>query len=101
MIRIFLFIVVVVAGAIGLAWFADRPGTVNIEWLGYQIETSAFIAAIAILTIVGLLLAIWSLFRFLATRPAAITAFMKERRRKQGFDGPTCVIVEGPATLNR
>ena len=86
MIRIFLFIVVVVAGAIGLAWFADRPGTVNIEWLGYQIETSAFIAAIAILTIVGLLLAIWSLFRFLATRPAAITAFMKERRRKQGFE---------------
>ena len=86
MIQIFVFVVCVVAAAIGLAWFADRPGTVNIEWLGYQIETSAFVAAIAILSIVGLLLLLWSLFRFLATRPAAITAFMKERRRKQGFE---------------
>lgn len=86
MIQVFVFIVCVVAAAIGLAWFADRPGTVDIEWLGYQIETSAFIATIAILTIVGLLIAIWSLLRFVATRPAAITAFMKERRRKQGFE---------------
>jgi HemY protein len=86
MIRIFLFVACVLGAAIGLAWFADRPGTINIEWLGYQIETSAFVGAIAILSIVGLLILLWSLFRFLATRPAAITAFLKERRRKQGFD---------------
>jgi HemY protein len=93
MIRIFVFIVCVVGAAIGLAWLVDRPGTISIEWLGYQIETSAFVGAIAILCIVGLLILSWSLLRFLATRPAAITAFMKERRRKQGFEALSLGLV--------
>ena len=37
MIRILLFILGVLAAAIGLAWLADRPGTVTVEWLGYQV----------------------------------------------------------------
>ncbi len=48
MIRILLFTLCVVAAATGLAWFADRPGTITIEWLGYQIETSAFVGALAV-----------------------------------------------------
>ena len=47
MIRILLFTFCVIAAAIGLAWFADRPGTVTVEWLGYQVETSAFVGALA------------------------------------------------------
>jgi HemY protein len=93
MIQVFVFVLCVVAAALGLAWFADRPGSVNIEWLGYQIETSAFVATIGILLLVALLLMLWSLLRFLATRPAAIASHLKERRRKQGFEALTRGLV--------
>jgi len=56
MIRILLFILCVVAAALGLAWFADRPGTVTVEWLGYQVETSAFVGALAVAAVVVLLI---------------------------------------------
>jgi HemY protein len=86
MIRILLFILGVVAAALGLAWFADRPGTVNVEWLGYQVETSAFVGALAVAAVVVLLLLIFAVLRYLLTRPAAIAAYARERRKQQGYD---------------
>jgi HemY protein len=86
MIKVLFFILCVVAAALGLAWFADRPGTITVEWLGYQIETSAFIGALAIVAIVLLLLLLFALLRYLLTRPAAIAAYTRERRKQQGLD---------------
>jgi HemY protein len=89
MTRILLFIVVVVAAALGLAWFADRPGTVTVEWLGYQVETSAFIGALALVAVIAVLILVWAVLRYLLTRPAAFAAYVKERRKAQGFDALT------------
>jgi HemY protein len=86
MIRILLFTLGVVAAAIGLAWFADRPGTITVEWLGYQVETSAFVGALAVAALVVLLILIWAVLRYLSTRPAAVAAYLRERRRQQGYD---------------
>jgi HemY protein len=86
MIRILLFILGVIAAAAGLAWLADRPGTVTVEWLGYQIEASALVAALALAGIVALLILIWAVLRYLFTRPAAVAAYVRERRRQQGYD---------------
>jgi HemY protein len=86
MTRILLFTLGVLAVAAGLAWLADRPGTITIEWLGYQIETSAFVGTLAIGAVVVLLLLGWSLLRYLFTRPAAIATHVRERRRQQGYD---------------
>jgi len=86
MTRVLLFTLIVVASAVGLAWFADRPGTLTVEWLGYQIETSAFVGALAIGAIVVLLILIWGALRYLLARPAAIAAFVRERRQQQGYD---------------
>jgi HemY protein len=86
MIRILLFVLGVIAVALGVAWFADRPGTVAIEWLGYQIETSAFVAALAVVTLVVLLMLSFALLRYLLTRPAAVIAYLRERRKQQGYD---------------
>jgi HemY protein len=86
---VLLFILGVLAAALGLAWLADRPGTVNVEWLGYQIETSAFVAAVAVAALVVLLMLAWSLLRFLATRPAAVAAHRREKRKQQGFEALT------------
>src|SRR5512143_156786 len=86
MIRVLLFIFCVVAAALGLAWFADRPGTIKVEWLGYQIETSAFVGALAIMALVVVLMLLFALLRYLWTRPAAISAYARERRKQQGLD---------------
>jgi HemY protein len=86
MIRILFFILCIVATALGLAWLADRPGTINVEWFGYQIETSAFVGVLAIAALVAILMLLWSALRYLLTRPAAIGAYRKERRKQQGYD---------------
>jgi HemY protein len=86
MIRILLFTLAVVAAAAGLAWLADRPGTITVQWLGYQIEASAFVGVVALGLLVVLLIAVWALLRYLFTRPAAIAAHVRERRRQQGYD---------------
>jgi len=89
MIRVLLFTLAVVAAAAGFAWFADRPGTVTIQWLGYQIETTAFAATLALGALVVLLILLWTLLRYLLTRPAAIAAHVRERRKQQGYDALT------------
>lgn len=86
MIRILFFILAVIGAAIGLAWFADRPGTVTVQWLGYQVETTAFVGALAIVATVVLLVLIFALLRYVFTRPAAVKAYMRERRKQQGYD---------------
>src|SRR5665811_999561 len=86
MTRILFFVLVVVAVALGLAWLADRPGTVTVEWLGYEIETSAFVAAVALVALVCLVILVFALLRYVWTRPAAMATYMRERRKQQGFE---------------
>jgi HemY protein len=86
MIRILIFTLGVVAAALGIAWLADRPGTVTVEWLGYQVETSALVGALAVAAVVVALMLIWDLLSYLFTRPAAIAAYLQERRKQQGYD---------------
>jgi HemY protein len=86
MIRVLIFILCVVAAALGLAWLADRPGAITVEWLGYQIETSAMVGALAIVGIVVVLIVLWGVLRYLFTRPAAIAAYARERQKRQGYD---------------
>ena len=86
MIRILFFILIIVAVALGLGWLADRPGTVNITWLGYQIETSAFVATMALVAVVAFFVIALAVLRYVWTRPAAMAAYVKERRRQQGHE---------------
>jgi HemY protein len=89
MIRILVFILVIVAAALGLAWFADQPGSITVQWLGYEIKTSAFVGALVLIGIAAVLILAWALLRFILTRPAAMSAYFQERRRSQGFEALT------------
>ena len=89
MIRILLFVVGIIAAALAFGWLADRPGAITVEWLGYEIKTSAFVGALALAALVTVLMLAWALLRYLFTRPAAMAAYMQERRRRQGFDALT------------
>lgn len=89
MIRVLLFIIGVITAALVLDWFADRPGAITIEWLGYEIKTSAFVGGLILAAIVAALMFTWALLHYLLTRPAAMAAYMQERRRRQGFEALT------------
>ena len=86
MTRILFFTLFVIAAALGLAWLADRPGTISVEWLGYQIETSAFIGVVFQAIFVAAVVLVFAILRYLWTRPSAIAATLRQRKQKQGFD---------------
>jgi HemY protein len=84
MIRVVVFLVLVGLLALGVAWFADRPGDVAITWLGYRIETSVMVALFAVALVVLAAIAAWSILRFLMRSPRNVSRFMRDRRVTKG-----------------
>jgi HemY protein len=86
MFKAFVYLLLVAAAALGLAWFADRPGSLTLRWLGYEIETSVFVAAVAIFAVVVLLLLIFGLIGYLVSSPKRMARYIRERRRIRGYE---------------
>jgi HemY protein len=63
MIRLILYLVGVGLLATGLAWLADRPGQMVLQWQGYEIETTVFRAVVIFAFLIGLAIFLWSLAR--------------------------------------
>jgi HemY protein len=84
MIRLVLYFLLVGAAAWGLSWVADRPGKVGIEWLGYDVQTSVFIAGIVIvLCFAALLLGVW-MGVLTWTAPKRLARRLKQRQVRLG-----------------
>jgi HemY protein len=86
MVRLVLFVAALCAAAIGFSVLADSPGRITIDWFGTRIETTAFIAAIAVLATVVVSIGLWQLVRFLLTSPRALKRTIDQRRREKGLD---------------
>ena len=86
MIRVVLFLVSVCLIALGAAWLADRPGDVAITWpwLGWRIETSLMMAAVAVAALAAIASLVLLLMRALVGSPARVAAGLRERRRRRG-----------------
>ena len=84
MIRLIAYLVLIVLAAAGLSWIADRPGSLTIEWLGYDIRTSVFIGTIVLLiTFAALALLGWlGILTFSA--PKRLSRRMDQRRKRVG-----------------
>jgi HemY protein len=85
MIRVILFLALVGIAALGVAWIADRPGDVAVTWLGFRIETSVTVAAVALAVTVAVAVAIWSLLRTVLRTPDYIAMFLSRRRGERGY----------------
>ena len=72
--------------AAGLAWFADRPGSLTLTWLGYEVRTTFLFALAAIALLMVLLLMVWSVIRWMIGIPGSVSGFFRTRRRQKGFD---------------
>src|SRR3990172_8716458 len=86
MLRVVLFLLAVLAVAAGLAWLADRPGTLLVTWQDYEIETSVFRAVVIFAGVFGLALLIWSLMRQIWSGPSTFSHFLTKRRQRRGLD---------------
>lgn len=86
MIRLVLYLVGVAAVAAGMSWLADRPGSLVINWEGYEVETSVFRAVVILALTLATLLFLWSLARQLMTSPASLGRYFTRRRQERGLD---------------
>ena len=85
MIRVIQFLVAVAVLAAGVAWIADRPGDVAIIWMGYRIETSVVVAALAVAALVLLVMFAWSVVRGILRSPEQVSLFFRHRRAIKGY----------------
>ena len=86
MLRLIGFLLGVAAIAAGLAWLADRPGELVVQWQGYEIETSVFRAIVLLVALISAVLIAWSLARNAWHGPAAVGGLLAKRRQQQGIE---------------
>lgn len=86
MMRLVLFLLAILALASGLAWLADRPGSVVVNWEGYDIQTNVFVVVVAAVALLGLALFLWSLGRIILTSPSQLGSYLTRRRQRTGLD---------------
>jgi HemY protein len=84
--RVILFLALVLAFAFGFAWLADRPGTVAIDWMGYQIELSAMLAMVGLLMLIIVIMAVWWVLKVILRSPQIMGGYFSARRRDKGYE---------------
>ena len=85
MIRVVLFLVALALIATGFVWFADRPGDVAVTWMGYRLETSLMVAALAIAALIVAVMIVWSILRGILRSPEQVSLFFRHRRAMKGY----------------
>ena len=86
MLRLIAFLAAVALVAAGLAWLADNPGDLVLDWQGYHIEATVFVAIVILVTLVAVALLCWSIIRNIWYSPAAVGSVLSRRRQKLGLD---------------
>ncbi len=86
MMRLVVYLITIALIASGLAWLADRPGTLHMVWQGYDIETSVFRATVILAAAVAATIFAWSVMRTLWNTPAALGQRVVRQRSKRGLE---------------
>ncbi len=86
MIRIVVFLIIVGALALGVAWLADRPGDVVVTWQGLRIETSLMVLGAAMLAAMAVLALLWSLLSAILRSPFMLRRHLHHRRGERAYE---------------
>ncbi|HEY5306818.1 MAG TPA: heme biosynthesis HemY N-terminal domain-containing protein [Pseudolabrys sp.] len=84
MIRVVIFLLAAAVLAAGVVWVADRPGDVAVTWMGYHIETSVMVAALALAALVIVLMLLWTIVRGILRSPGHVSLLFRHRRAAKG-----------------
>ncbi|WP_421725891.1 heme biosynthesis HemY N-terminal domain-containing protein [Bauldia sp.] len=85
MVRVLVFVVFVFLVSAGLAWLADRPGDIVLNWQGYEIRTSLMVGAVGLAVVIGAILLVWALVRAIVRAPRSFETYLGRRRRDRGY----------------
>lgn len=81
-----LFYFVQVAILVALAvWLSDHPGKVEINWLGYRIETYFGILVLLVGVLLLVITAVYRTWRTVLGAPGEYLAYRRTRRREEGY----------------
>jgi HemY protein len=83
--------------ALGFAWLADRPGVVNIKWLGRDIQMSVVVAVTVLLVTLAALLFLYGVIRRLWRSPHAAREFWRFRKHRKGYEALSKGIIAAGA----
>ena len=89
MIRLVLFLLALMALAWGMVWLVDNPGSVTLNWRGWQIETSAGVLLIAASVLAAITAILYRFWLFISRAPGRFGEVMKERRSQKGYKALT------------
>jgi HemY protein len=93
MIRFLLWLTGVVALAWGIAWIADRPGALTVDWLGYRVQTPLAVAGAALVAAIVLVHVAYRLVHRTWHAPNAVSNFFRSRRHRRGYEALSRGIV--------
>jgi HemY protein len=86
MMRLVLLLLGVLALSTGLAWLADRPGNIVVDWEGHRGELSVFNAVVIFAALTAVAMLVWTILRQLWSSPATVGQFLVKRRQQRGLD---------------
>jgi HemY protein len=83
--RTAIFFVILALAALGIAWFADRPGEIVMIWQGWRISTSLMVAAVALIALIVIAIMFWSVLRYVLRSPQRVADYFEERKQLRGW----------------
>jgi HemY protein len=89
MIRALVTVLIFALAAYGLYLLADRPETASLTFNHVQYSVKLVWAVVAVIVLVGLLMLIIGLLRWLLRSPGNVAGFFRTRRRSKGFNAVT------------
>jgi HemY protein len=84
MIKAFIYLVLAAVAAVGMAWFANNPGKISVEWLGHRSDLSLFTAAVFFILAIAALLFLARILRKLLMGPGRIRRKWRQKRVARG-----------------
>lgn len=97
MVRLFIFLVVVLALGWGFSWLADRPGLISITWQGKLIEMSLMVATTAMVALVGAAMLLWWIVGVVWTSPYSVRRYFRARKRDRGYQALSTGLIAAGA----
>lgn len=86
MIRFLIRFAILVAAAALIAWLADQPGALTIDWMGTRIEMPVAIAAGLLVVLFAALVWSYVLLRGTWRMPDTFSHYMRARKKRRGRD---------------
>ncbi|MBG1232501.1 heme biosynthesis protein HemY [Aestuariivirga litoralis] len=86
-----------VAAGLGIMWLADRPGTVNILWLGKEIHLSVLMGLIIIVVSFAAIYVVLRIINRIWRVPSDVRGSLRERKTRKAYESLSRGIIAAGA----